>query len=49
MGIQYSKIAEMDKKIKLLRITAEELMDLAGDVEAVKKKLLGSGILSGRP
>ncbi len=40
MGIQYSKIAEMDKKIKLLRITAEELMDLAGDVEAVKKNLV---------
>ena len=40
MSIRQSKIAEMDKKIKLLRITAEELMALAGDVEAVKKNLV---------
>jgi len=40
VSIRQSKIAEMDKKIKLLRITAEELMALAGDVEAVKKNLV---------
>jgi hypothetical protein len=40
VSIQHSQIAEMDKKIKLLRITAEELMSLAGDVEAVKKNLV---------
>jgi hypothetical protein len=30
----------MDRKIKLLRSTAEELMALAGDIEAVKKNLV---------
>jgi hypothetical protein len=40
VSIQQSKIAEMDKKIKLLRTTAEELMAMAGDVEAVKKNLV---------
>ncbi len=38
--IFHGKIDEMDKKIKLLRSTAEELMALAGDVEAVKKNLI---------
>jgi len=38
--IQYSTIDEMDKKIKLLRATAEELMALAGGIEAVKKNLI---------
>jgi hypothetical protein len=38
--IQYSKIDEMDKKIKLLRATAEELMSLGGEIEAVKKNLV---------
>lgn len=40
MSIQNSKIDEMDRKIKLLRSTAEELMALAGDIEAVKKNLV---------
>ena len=40
MIIQYSTIDEMDKKIKLLRATAEELMALAGGIEAVKKNLI---------
>jgi hypothetical protein len=30
----------MDKKIRLLRSTAEELMAVAGDIEAVKKNLV---------
>ncbi len=30
----------MDKKIKLLRKTAEELAAMAGDIEAVKKNLV---------
>jgi hypothetical protein len=34
------KIEEMDKRIKLLRKTAEELMELGGDIEAVKKNLV---------
>jgi len=40
VSIQNSKIDEMDRKIKLLRSTAEELMALAGDIEAVKKNLV---------
>ena len=39
MSNQY-KIREMDEKIRLLRKTAEELMALGGDIEAVKKNLL---------
>ncbi len=34
------KIKEMDEKIKLLRKTAEELMALGGDIQAVKKNLV---------
>ncbi len=39
MSAQY-KIKEMDEKIKLLRKTAEELMALGGEIEAVKKNLV---------
>ncbi len=39
MSSQY-KIKEMDEKIKLLRKTAEELMAIGGDIEAVKKNLV---------
>ena len=39
MSTQY-KIKEMDEKIKLLRKTAEELMVIGGDIEAVKKNLV---------
>ena len=38
MSAQY-KIKEMDEKIKLLRKTAEELLALGGEIEAVKKNL----------
>ena len=34
------RIKEMDKKIQLIRRTAEELMALGGDIEAVKKNLV---------
>ncbi len=34
------KIKEMDEKIQLLRKTAEELMALGGEIEAVKKNLV---------
>jgi hypothetical protein len=34
------KIKEMDEKIKLLRKTAEELMAMGGEIEAVKKNLI---------
>ena len=34
------KIKEMDEKIKLLRKTAEELMAMGGEIEAVKKNLV---------
>ncbi len=33
-------IEEMDGKIKLLRRTAEELMAMGGDIEAVKKNVI---------
>lgn len=34
------RIVEMDQKIRLLRRTAEELMALGGEIEAVKKNLV---------
>ncbi len=34
------KIEKIDEKIKLVRKTAEELMALGGDIEAVKKNLV---------
>jgi hypothetical protein len=34
------RIREMDEKIGLLRRTAEELMALGGEIEAVKKNLV---------
>ena len=40
MSTHYDRIDEMDKKIRLLRSTAEELMAVAGDIEAVKKNLV---------
>ena len=40
MSTQNDRIVEMEKKIRLLRITAEELMVMAGDIEAVKKNLV---------
>ena len=40
MSAHYDRIDEMDKKIRLLRSTAEELMAMAGDIEAVKKNLV---------
>ncbi len=39
MNTQY-KIKEMDEKIQLLRKTAEELMAMGGEIEAVKKNLV---------
>ena len=39
VSAQY-KIKEMDEKIQLLRKTAEELMALGGEIEAVKKNLV---------
>jgi hypothetical protein len=33
-------IKAMDEKISLIRKTAEELMDLGGEIEAVKKNLV---------
>jgi hypothetical protein len=33
-------LEEMDGKIKLLRRTAEELMAMGGDIEAVKKNVI---------
>ena len=40
MAMRHYKIKEMDEKIKLLRRTAEELMALGGEIEAVKKNLV---------
>jgi len=40
VSAHYDRIDEMDKKIRLLRSTAEELMAMAGDIEAVKKNLV---------
>lgn len=40
MSTHYDRIDEMDKKIRLLRSTAEELMGMAGDIEAIKKNLV---------
>ncbi len=34
------KVKEMDEKIRLLRKTAEELMVMGGEIEAVKKNLV---------
>jgi hypothetical protein len=39
VSVRYGDIDEMDKKIRLLRATAEELTALAGGIEAVKKNL----------
>ena len=39
MNAQY-KVKEMDEKIQLLRKTAEELMVMGGEIEAVKKNLV---------
>ena len=39
MSNQYN-IKEMTEKIQLLRKTAEELMAIGGDIEAVKKNLI---------
>ncbi len=39
MSAQYN-IQVMDEKIKLLRKTAEELLAIGGDIEAVKKNLI---------
>lgn len=39
------RIGEMDRKIRLLRQTTEELLDAAGDIEAVRrnaKRILAS-------
>jgi hypothetical protein len=33
------KIRGMDEKIRLLRTTAEELLELGGEIEAVKKNV----------
>ena len=40
MSTHYDRIDEMEKKIRLLRSTAEELMAMAGDIEAIKKNLV---------
>ena len=40
MSTQNDRIDEIEKKIRLLRSTAEELMAMAGDIEAVKKNLV---------
>jgi len=40
VSTHYDRIDEMDKKIRLLRSTAEELMAMAGDIEAIKKNLV---------
>ena len=40
MSAQNDRIDEIEKKIRLLRSTAEELMAMAGDIEAVKKNLV---------
>jgi hypothetical protein len=39
VNAQY-KVKEMDEKIRLLRKTAEELMAMGGEIEAVKKNLV---------
>jgi hypothetical protein len=39
VNAQY-KVKEMDEKIQLLRKTAEELMVMGGEIEAVKKNLV---------
>lgn len=39
MNVHYN-VNEMDEKIKILRRTAEELMAIGGDIEAVKKNLV---------
>jgi hypothetical protein len=38
--IDRKHIEEMDARIKLLRKTAEELLALGGEIEAVKKNLV---------
>jgi len=40
VSTQARRLDRMDKKIKLLRKTAEELAAMAGDIEAVKKNLV---------
>ena len=40
MSIERGRIDEMDRKIKVLRTTAEELMAMAPEIEAVKKNLV---------
>ena len=40
MSTQARRLDRMDKKIKLLRKTAEELAAMAGDIEAVRKNLV---------
>ena len=40
MSTQNDRIVEMEKRIRLLRSTAEELMAMAGDIEAIKKNLV---------
>ena len=40
MSTQNDRIDEIEKKIRLLRSTAEELMAMAGDIEAIKKNLV---------
>ena len=40
MSTHYDRIDQMDKKIRLLRSTSEELMAMAGDIEAIKKNLV---------
>ena len=34
------KVKEMDEKIKVIRKTAEELLAMGGEIEAVKKNLV---------
>ena len=40
MSTHYDRVVEIEKKIRLLRSTAEELMAMAGDIEAIKKNLV---------
>jgi len=40
VSTQNDRIDEIEKKIRLLRSTAEELMAMAGDIEAIKKNLV---------
>jgi len=40
VSTHYDRVVEIEKKIRLLRSTAEELMAMAGDIEAIKKNLV---------